>query len=184
MCDRSFSDASRGIGIGVLPHIRDALAQARIAAKEDAFGNNTTSHSEQSQANSIKGDLTCAPLNKSLAIQLSLKEKQLLEMRAYIRDSLHMQKRLHSYLRSTSLDPAIGLEIDILSQRYAKYSQQAPIPSRSNIDELKEALTTSELAREILRGEVHQLRTQLNKVVDWNEQLEQERDLLHLNSVM
>jgi len=176
--------------MGVLPHIRDALEQARIAAKEDAFGNDTSSvlhnasPSEKLRALTRtklgEGGLNCAPL----ATLLSVKEKQVEDMRAYVVDSLNLQTRHHTYLRKSHLDPAVGLEIELISKRYARYSQkQFPIPSNPDIDELREALTISELARELLSCEVNQLRTHLDQVIEWNEQLEQERELLHLSFV-
>lgn len=180
--------------MGVLPHIRDALEQARIAAKEDAFGNDTSSvlhnafPSEKllaiTRTNLGEGGLKCAPLNTSLATLLSVKEKQVEDIRAYVVDSLHLQTRHHTYLRKSHLDPAVGLEIELISKRYARYSQkQFAIPSNPDIDELREALTISELARELLSCEVNQLRTHLDQVIKWNEQLEQERELLHLSFV-
>jgi hypothetical protein len=169
----------------VLPHIRDALEQARIAAKEDAFGNDTSLYKPPPSAKLRvitktklgKGGFNCATL--------SVKEKQVEDMRAYIVDALHLQKRHHTYLRKTHLDPSIGLEVELLSKRYASYSQQQlPIPSNPDINELREALATSELARELLRCEVTQLRSQLDQAVDWNVQLEQERELMYQNFVM
>ncbi len=52
MCERSFSDGSRGVGLGVPPHIRDALEQARLAARE---AETPTRQSEFSRENTGEG---------------------------------------------------------------------------------------------------------------------------------
>lgn len=180
--------------MGVPPHIRDALEQARLAAEEGAplmvpprFSKaapvqQDTARLALEQTNGIKGDpnpsriittTTSTRRESSLVSRLAGKEKQVRDMRAYVHDALYLQNKQHAYLRATHLDPAIGLEIQLLaSTRQVQHSQ----PLNSDIEEVKAALTASELARDELRRENFDLQTQLREAKEWNKQLEQERE--------
>ena len=186
--------------MGVPPHIRDALEQARIAAEEEPrsplmvpprFPKAVSTQRDtedrrpaQERANVIDGDLsralkatTSMRRESSLVSRLAGKEKQVRDMRVYVHDALHLKNKQHAYLRATHLDPAIGLEIKLLaSAKQAQYAQ----PLNFDIEEFRATLTASELARDELRRENFDLQTQLREAKEWNKQLEQEReDLYH-----
>jgi len=177
MCDRSFSDASRGLGIGVLPHIRDALEQARVAAEAEESHKALASTQKHVTRRDIQDKATFFGANiskheSSLLSRLADSETQIRELRAHIYDALQMQKKKHAYLRVTHLDPAVGLEIELNSK--APHLVSPPI-----LDTEALVHTTSCLMIDQLRQKVIALRTQLREVVRWNEHLEQERDDLY-----
>jgi hypothetical protein len=182
--------------MGVPPHIRDALEQARIAAEEKPrsplivpprFPKAASTQQDaedmrlaQERANVVDSRAlkaaTSTRRESSLVSRLAGKEKQVRDMRAYVHDALYLQNKQHAYLRATHLDPAIGLEIQLLaSTRQVQHSQ----PLNSDIEEVKAALTASELARDELRRENFDLQTQLREAKEWNKQLEQEREDLY-----
>jgi len=187
--------------MGVPPHIRDALEQARLAAEEGAplmvpprFSKaapvqQDTARLALEQTNGINGDpnpsriittTTSTRRESSLVSRLAGKEKQVRDMRAYVHDALHLQNKQHAYLRATHLDPAIGLEIKLLaSAMQVQYSPPRMPPSNSDIEEVKAALATSEVVRDQLKRENCDLKTQLRQAEEWKQQLEQERDELY-----
>lgn len=173
MCDRSFSDASRGLGIGVLPHIRDALEQARIAAEAEETPRDLVSTRTQARRRDIQdkaaffGSVNISKHESFVLSRLADSKTQIQELRAHVHDSLHMQKKNHAYLRATHLDPAIGLEIELNSK-----PQHLASPPILNIE--APCLTIDQLNKKNI-----DLRTQLSEVIRWSEHLEQERDDLY-----
>ena len=207
--DRSFSDASLGMGVGVPPHIRDALEQARLAAEEEkapkvplmeapSFPKAASERHQDAdelrraleRANAVEGDLSRALLKvssssrreSSLVNRLAEKEKQVRDLRAYVHDALRLHDKQHAYLRATHLDPAIGLEMELL----AAGKQVAPPPpaaaaaaDETSVDDFKAALAAAELCRDQLRAENDALKAQLREAKEWNDTLEQERQALY-----
>ncbi len=115
MCERSFSDGSRGVGLGVPPHIRDALEQARVAAREAETPTRQSEFSRENTGEGIHSLARTAIRRESSFVQRLLnKEKQLMNIRTYVNDSLRSHKMHHAYLRNSFLDPAIGLEFKLL----------------------------------------------------------------------
>lgn len=201
MCDRSFSDASRGLGMGVPPHIRDALEQARLAAEaaevqripsvqplrfpgsesqqdEDRFRLSLDCQSavEGNFGRTLSKSSLSMRRESSLVGRLAEKEQQVRDLRTYVHDTLNPHKKQHAYLRATHLDPAIGLEIEILASGQPVTSH---VSFNSDIEEIKAALTACELARDQLRGENRNLQIKLKEAEEWTEQLEQERNAYH-----
>ena len=139
--DRSFSTMGAS-GVAIAPHIRDALEQARLAARESEApreplmeapsfpkpASETARDAEDlrralERANAVEGDLSRALLKvsssgrreSSLVNRLAEKEKQVRDLRAYVHDALRLRDKAHAYLRASHLDPAVGLEMELLA---------------------------------------------------------------------
>lgn len=168
MCDRSFSDSSRGLGIGVLPHIRDALEQARIAAQaEESYkSTHTKTTRDVDKTNFHFGISKC---DSCVLSRLTDSEKQMREMSAYIYDALQLTQKNQTYLRATHVDPAIGLEIELSGS-----APQSALPLPDN-----EVETTPSLIIDQLTQKNSDLRRKLSELMLWNKHLEQEREDLY-----
>ena len=189
MCERSYSDASRGLGVGVPPHIRDALERARLTAEpqphkslSSSFQRSNNSvvprgHTESNSPNnqSLTSTASSPSYESNIVSHVANKEKQVQNLTAYINDTLRILNKQHAYLSATYLDPAVGLEVEILVKD--KRSSLSPI---SDADEIKAALVASNLAVDQLMRDNLDLRRQVNESKQTNYRLEQERNSLHL----
>ena len=205
--DRSFSTMGAS-GVAIAPHIRDALEQARLAARESEApreplmeapsfpkpASETARDAEDlrralERANAVEGDLSRALLKvsssgrreSSLVNRLAEKEKQVRDLRAYVHDALRLRDKAHAYLRASHLDPAVGLEMELLAAGGGGGAPPPPVEADPTVDELRAALAASELARDQLKADNASLAQQLREAKEWNDNLEREReDLYHL----
>lgn len=140
MCERSYSEG--GGEVDKLPaHIRDALKSAeegrsgtdssvvdvkpmdldsRVRPPELVGG-------EAAKAEVERLRERCSQLEKreaALEEQVRDRDRLIRELREYVHDVLRLHERDHAYLRATNLDPAIGLEIELLKEQIKR--QKAP----------------------------------------------------------
>ncbi|CAH0365116.1 unnamed protein product [Pelagomonas calceolata] len=178
MCERSFSDGSRGVGLGVPPHIRDALEQARLAAREAETPTRQSEFSRENTGEGIHSLARTAIRRESSFVQRLLnKEKQLMNIRTYVNDSLRSHKMHHAYLRNSFLDPAIGLEFKLLEHGAQQGVLMLPNP---DVEALEKALAACEVAQNELKIENCRLHLRLRQAMERNNQLEQECENLYL----
>lgn len=196
MFDRSGSIG--GGDIDKLPaHLRDALKQAAAASSNDGLDGlrpPPTGRSSEDKAETERLREKCQTLEKrqfSLEASLKEKERHVTELRGYVHDCLRLHEREHAYLRATHLDPAIGLEIQLLKEQLKRQgaggeqSQQQSELERQNAmllaknDELAAAAAAAESERNHLRLRLKELREELDVAREWNDQLEEEREELY-----
>ena len=178
MCERSFSDGSRGVGLGVPPHIRDALEQARLAAREAETPTRQSEFSRENTGEGIHSLARTAIRRESSFVQRLLnKEKQLMNIRTYVNDSLRSHKMHHAYLRNSFLDPAIGLEFKLLEHGAQQGVLMLP---NTDVEALEKALAACEVAQNELKIENCRLHLRLREAMERNNQLEQECENLYL----
>lgn len=187
MCDFSWSEGGATLD-KVPPHIRDALERA--AALEPA----EVSGPRNEEAESLRAEVArlrekCRSLEKreaALEAQVADRESEIIELREYARDAQRLQDREHAYLRATHLDPAIGLELELLKEQVARHKDdEHPELERKNAqllarnDELAAAAAAAEAERNHLRLRLQEFREELQAAREWNDQLEEEREELY-----
>lgn len=119
-------------------HIRDALKSAEESSGRPAEvpveGNEVTeargSVDEATaalQAEVERQRERCIQLERreaSLESKLKERDREVDELRAYVHDALRLHERDHAYLRATHLDPAIGLEIELLKEQIKRFQAE------------------------------------------------------------
>ncbi|KAJ8603311.1 hypothetical protein CTAYLR_009026 [Chrysophaeum taylorii] len=218
MCERSWSEGGGDLD-KLPPHIRDALDRAaKVEDKTSPEKEGTTpmdligetrqepSTSSTHEASSLKAEVEklrerCSLLERreaSLTALVKEKTREAEDLRCYVHDALRLHEREHAYLRATHLDPAIGLEIELLKEQLARYqaaddpakrpddlvSENAELERKNNAlvaqnDELAAAAAAAECERNHLRLRLQELREELNVAREWNDQLEEEREELY-----
>jgi len=136
----------------------------------------------------------------ALLQRLSQKDREAGELRSYCHDVLRLHEREHAYLRATHLDPAIGLEIELLKSKLAAAEKSKretkPVDELAEDDAVKiatrkcEALeeekkslaitaANAETERDELQLRIHEMEAELSAAREWNDQLEDEREELY-----
>ena len=160
------------------PHIRDALEQARLAAREAETPTRQSEFSRENTGEGIHSLARTAIRRESSFVQRLLnKEKQLMNIRTYVNDSLRSHKMHHAYLRNSFLDPAIGLEFKLLEHGAQQGVLMLPNP---DVEALEKALAACEVAQNELKIENCRLHLRLREAMERNNQLERECENLYL----
>eukprot|EP00634_Sargassococcus_sp_CCMP2135_P015776 CAMPEP_0198669650 /NCGR_PEP_ID=MMETSP1467-20131203/76879_1 /TAXON_ID=1462469 /ORGANISM="unid. sp., Strain CCMP2135" /LENGTH=348 /DNA_ID=CAMNT_0044406405 /DNA_START=69 /DNA_END=1115 /DNA_ORIENTATION=- len=225
MCDFSWSDAAGASVDTVPPHIRDALERAAQEEKEQAQRGNDDAGGFATSPPSVEvsyrappammlppgpGEAKLNELVSSLRLELetaraalsarekalSDSERRVRELRAYAHDAMRLMEREHAYLRATHLDPAVGLEIELLKRRLSPrddpveqnaddvLADQAALAQRnadlvSENDELAASAAAAQAERNHLRLRLRDVQADLAAAREWNDQLEEEREELY-----
>ena len=167
--------------MGVPPHIRDALEQARLAAREVETPTSQPEFNRENTGEGVHSFARTAIRRESSFVQRLLnKEKQLMDIRTYVNDSLRSHKMHHAYLRNSFLDPAIGLEFKLLEHGTQQGVFMLPNP---DLEDLKKALAACDVAQNELKIENGRLHMRLREAMERNNQLEQECENLYLQQV-
>ena len=152
--------------------------QARLAAREAETPTRQSEFSRENTGEGIHSLARTAIRRESSFVQRLLnKEKQLMNIRTYVNDSLRSHKMHHAYLRNSFLDPAIGLEFKLLEHGAQQGVLMLPNP---DVEALEKALAACEVAQNELKIENCRLHLRLREAMERNNQLERECENLYL----